>query len=67
MLSSCLSLDAISLQSYFMLSLSCYKLVCHYFPMLAEYFMYLHLSFPPVFAAMLCCSEDDEFFDEYFF
>jgi hypothetical protein len=25
------------------LSLSCYKLACHHFPTLAEYFMYSHL------------------------
>jgi hypothetical protein len=27
------------------LSLSCYKLGCHYFPTLAEYFMYSHLPY----------------------
>jgi hypothetical protein len=50
-----------------LLSLSCYKLACHLFPTLAEYFMYSHLPYFFYIAAMLCCSEDEEFFDEDFF
>jgi hypothetical protein len=37
------------------------------FPPLAEYFMYSHLLCFLFFAAMLCCSEDEEYFDEDFF
>jgi hypothetical protein len=37
------------------------------FPALAEYFMYSHMSYFLYIAAMLCCSEDEEFFDEDFF
>jgi type IV secretory pathway VirB3-like protein len=37
------------------------------FSILAEYFMYSHLPFFLHIVAMLCCSEDDEFFDEDFF
>jgi hypothetical protein len=33
------------------------------FPTLAEYFMYSHLSYFLHIAAMLCYSEDEEFFD----
>jgi hypothetical protein len=36
------------------------------FPTLAEYFMYSHLSYFLYIAAILCCSED-EYFDEDFF
>jgi hypothetical protein len=36
------------------------------FPTLVEYFMYSHLPYFLYIAAMLCCSED-EFFDEDFF
>jgi hypothetical protein len=50
-----------------LLSLSCYKLACHLFPSLAEYFMYSHLSCFLYIAAMLCYLEDEEFFDEDFF
>jgi hypothetical protein len=49
-----------------LLSLSCYKLACHLFPTFAEYFMYSHLPYFLYIAAILCCSED-EFFDEDFF
>jgi hypothetical protein len=37
------------------------------FPTLAEYFMYSHLPYFLYIAAMLCCSEDEEFFDEDLF
>jgi hypothetical protein len=37
------------------------------FPTLAEYFMYSHLLYFLYIAAMLCCSEDEEYFDEDFF
>jgi hypothetical protein len=37
------------------------------FPTLAEYFMYSHLPYFLYIAAMLCCSKDEEFFDEDFF
>jgi hypothetical protein len=50
-----------------LLSFSCYKLACHLFPTLAEYFMYLPLSYFLYIDAMRCCSEDEEFFDEDFF
>jgi hypothetical protein len=36
------------------------------FPTLAEYFMYSHLLHFLYIAAMLYCSEDEEFFDEDF-
>jgi hypothetical protein len=42
-----------SLQLNLVLSLSYYKLVCHYFPTLAEYFMYSHLL---CFLFLLLCS-----------
>jgi hypothetical protein len=42
-----------SLQFNLVLSLSCYKLACHYFPTLAEYFMYSHLL---CFLFLLLCS-----------
>jgi hypothetical protein len=48
-------------------SLSCYKIACHYFSTLAEYFMYSHLPYFLYIAAMLYCSEDEEYFDEDFF
>jgi hypothetical protein len=32
------------------------------FPTLAEYFTYSHLSYFLYIAAMLCCSEDEDFF-----
>jgi hypothetical protein len=50
-----------------MLSLFYYKLTCHLFPTLAKYFMYSHLPYFLYIAAMLYCSEDEEFFDEDFF
>jgi hypothetical protein len=34
------------------------------FPTLAEYFMYSHLPYFLYITAMLCCSEDEEYFDE---
>jgi hypothetical protein len=34
------------------------------FSTLAEYFMYSHLSYFLYITAMLCYSEDEEFFDE---
>jgi hypothetical protein len=37
------------------------------FRTLAEYFMYSHLPHFLYIAAMLCCSKDEEFFDEDFF
>jgi hypothetical protein len=37
------------------------------FPTLTEYFMYSPFSYFLYIAAMLCCSEDEEFFDEDFF
>jgi hypothetical protein len=37
------------------------------FPILAEYFMYSHLPYLLYITAMLCCSEDEEFFDEDLF
>jgi hypothetical protein len=37
------------------------------FPKLVEYFIYSHLSYFLYIAAMLCCSEDEEFFNEDFF
>jgi hypothetical protein len=48
-------------------SLSCYKLACHYFSTLTEYFMYSHLPYFLYIATMLYCSEDEEYFDEDFF
>jgi hypothetical protein len=50
-----------------LLSLSCYKLTCHLFRTLLEYFMYSHLPYFLYIATILCCSEDEEFFDEDFF
>jgi hypothetical protein len=49
-----------------LLSLSCCKLVCHMFHTLVEYFMGSHLLYFLYIVAMLCCSEDEEFFDEDF-
>jgi hypothetical protein len=37
------------------------------FSTLAEYFIYSHLSYFLYIAAMLCSSEDEEFFNEDFF
>jgi hypothetical protein len=37
------------------------------FPTLTEYFMYSHLPYFLYIAAMLYCSEDEEYFDEDFF
>jgi hypothetical protein len=37
------------------------------FPALAEYFMYSHLPYFLYIAAMLFCSEDEEYVDEDFF
>jgi hypothetical protein len=37
------------------------------FPTLAEYFTYSDLPYFLYITAMLCCSEDEEFFDEDFF
>jgi hypothetical protein len=37
-----------------MLILSCYKIVCHYFSSLVEYFMYSHLPYFPFL--LLCCA-----------
>jgi hypothetical protein len=37
------------------------------FSTLAEYFMYSLLSYFLYIAAMLCCSEDEEYFNEDFF
>jgi hypothetical protein len=37
------------------------------FPTLAEYFIYSHLPYFLHIAAMICCSEDEEYFDEDFF
>jgi hypothetical protein len=37
------------------------------FSTLTEYFMYSHLTYFMHIAAMLCCSEDDEYFDKDLF
>jgi hypothetical protein len=37
------------------------------FPTLVGYFMYSHFLYFLYIVAMLCCSEDEEFFDEDFF
>jgi hypothetical protein len=37
------------------------------FPTLTEYFMYTHLPYFLHIAAMLCCSGDEEYFDEDIF
>jgi hypothetical protein len=37
------------------------------FPTLAEYFMYSHLPYFLYIAAMICCSEEEEYFDEDLF
>jgi hypothetical protein len=37
------------------------------FPTLMEYFMYSHFFYFLYIAAMLYCSEEEEFFDEDFF
>jgi hypothetical protein len=36
------------------------------FATLPEYFMYSHLPYFLHIAAMICCSEDEEYFDEDF-
>jgi hypothetical protein len=61
-----LDLGAIFYKLNLLLILSCYKLTSHYFPTLAEYFMYLHFSYYLYIITMLCCSKDKEFFDEDF-
>jgi hypothetical protein len=50
-----------------LLSLSSKKLACHLFPSLAEYIIYSHFPYFLYIVAMLCCSKDEEFFDEDFF
>jgi hypothetical protein len=57
-----LSLQINQLVKYFLLQ-ACMSL----FPTLAEYFMYSHLPYFLYIAAMLCCSEDEEYADEDFF
>jgi hypothetical protein len=52
------------LQLNLLLILSCYKLTCHYFPTLAEYFMYSDLPYFLYIAGMLYYLEEEEFFDE---
>jgi hypothetical protein len=37
------------------------------FPTLTEYFMYSRLPYFLYIAAMICCSEDEEYFDEDLF
>jgi hypothetical protein len=37
------------------------------FPILTKYFMYSHLSYFLYIAAMICCPEDEEYFDEDLF
>jgi hypothetical protein len=54
-------LGAIFFKLNLLLRLSCYKLACHYFHTLAEYFMYSHLPYFLYIAAMLYCSEDEDF------
>jgi hypothetical protein len=54
------------LQLSHVLSFSCCKLAFHYFSTLAEYFMYSPLLCLSCFMDILCCSEDEEFFDEDF-
>jgi hypothetical protein len=46
-----------------MLSLSCYRFVCHYFLYLLST-LCTHTCYFSSLVAMLCCSEDEEFFDE---
>jgi hypothetical protein len=55
-----------SLQLRLMLSLSCSKIACHYFPTLGVLYVF-RLAISPIFAAILYYSEDEEFFDEDFF
>jgi hypothetical protein len=57
-----LSLRTTQLVKPFLLQ-ACMSLV----PTLAEYFMYSHLTYFLYIVAMLCCSEDEEYFDEDFF
>jgi hypothetical protein len=66
-LSCYLGLGAFSAKSTSWLSFSCYKLACHLFPTLAEYFMYSRLTYSLHVVAMYCCSEDEEYVDEDFF
>jgi hypothetical protein len=61
------NLGAWSYLETMLLSLSYYMFACRYFSTLAEYFMYSHLSYFLYITSMLCCSEDEEFFDEVFF
>jgi hypothetical protein len=63
MLSSCLGIGATSLQSNNLLSLSCYKLACYYFLYLLST-LCTHIC--PISYILLCCSEDEEYFDEDF-
>jgi hypothetical protein len=64
MLSSCLGLCAISLRYNYLLSLSCYKLACHY---LLHLLSTLCTHTYPISCILLCCSEEGEYFDEDFF
>jgi hypothetical protein len=64
MLSNCLGIGAISLQLNHLLSLSCYKLACHYFLHLLST-LCTHTC--PISCILLCCSEDEEYFNEDFF
>jgi hypothetical protein len=63
MLSSCLGICAISLQLNHLLSLSCYKVAYHYFLHLLSTLCTHTCS---IFCRLLCCSEDEEYFDEDF-
>jgi hypothetical protein len=53
MLSSCLGIGVISLQLNHLLSLSCYKLACHYFLHLLST-LFTHTC--PIFCILLLCS-----------
>jgi hypothetical protein len=64
MLSNCLGICATSLQLNHLLSLSCYKLARHYFLHLLST-LCTHTC--PISYILLCCSEDEEYFDEDFF
>jgi hypothetical protein len=64
MLNSCLDLGAISLRQNYLLSLSCYKLACHY---LLHLLSNLCTHTCPISRILLCCSEEGEYFDEDFF
>jgi hypothetical protein len=50
-----------------LLRLSYYKPASYLFSTLVEYFMYSHLPYFLYIDAMVCCSEDEVFFDEDFF